>query len=231
MADQPVDGGAGDSELQAYYAARAAEYDRVYDKPERQAELRMLRQRLPTFFVGARVLEVACGTGYWTQFIAPMAASVVAFDSAEETLAVARRRPIVGQVEFMIGDAYRPPVERGLFEAAFAGFWYSHVPKRRRREFLAGLGEVLMPGATVVLLDNRHVAGSSLPVTPEDAHGDTHQIRQLQDGSSYRVLKNFPTREEFEVEIAGLGLRPVFEALPHYWTWRYASDGRASAPG
>ncbi len=72
--------------MQEYYAARASEYDRVYLKPERQADLRQIEQWLPTVFAGKSVLEVACGTGYWTQFIAPVAAAVVAVDAAPETL-------------------------------------------------------------------------------------------------------------------------------------------------
>jgi len=57
-------------QLETYYSNRASEYERVYDKPERQHELEWLRQRVPEILRGRRVLEVACGTGYWTQFIA-----------------------------------------------------------------------------------------------------------------------------------------------------------------
>jgi hypothetical protein len=36
-----------DVSLRAYYAARAAEYDRVYEKPERRNALTALRDWLP----------------------------------------------------------------------------------------------------------------------------------------------------------------------------------------
>jgi ubiquinone/menaquinone biosynthesis C-methylase UbiE len=62
--------------MQSYYAARANEYDRVYDKPERQADVQAMQEWLPSLFVGSRLLEVACGTGFWTQFIAPLADQV-----------------------------------------------------------------------------------------------------------------------------------------------------------
>ncbi|MGI9153857.1 MAG: class I SAM-dependent methyltransferase, partial [Rubrivivax sp.] len=75
--------------LRAYYAARAAEYDRVYLKPERQADLRQIEAWLPARFAGRRVLDVACGTGYWTRFIAPAAAEMLALDAAPETLDIA----------------------------------------------------------------------------------------------------------------------------------------------
>jgi demethylmenaquinone methyltransferase/2-methoxy-6-polyprenyl-1,4-benzoquinol methylase len=42
-----------------YYAARAAEYDKVYSKPERQTELRQIKQWLPSVLAGRAVLEIA----------------------------------------------------------------------------------------------------------------------------------------------------------------------------
>ena len=62
--------------LATYYALRAAEYERVYAKPERQAELAVVKARMRKMFTGRRVLELACGTGYWTEVIAPGAAQV-----------------------------------------------------------------------------------------------------------------------------------------------------------
>ena len=38
--------------LQTYYARRAAEYERVYAKPERQADLRAIEEWLPAQFSG-----------------------------------------------------------------------------------------------------------------------------------------------------------------------------------
>lgn len=209
--------------MQAYYAARAAEYDRIYLKPERQADLRRLREWLPPHFAGARVLEVACGTGYWTQFLAPVASEIVAVDSSAETMEVARSRVPQGTVRFLVGDAYALPRDEGRFDAAFAGFWFSHVPRERRRGFLGVLGAVLEPGATVVLLDNRFVEGSSTPIAERDAEGNTYQTRRLDDGSSHRVLKNFPTGEELRAAVAGLGSQVELTELEYFWALRYAA--------
>src|SRR6186997_1836630 len=92
--------------MEDYYAARASEYDAIYRKPERQADLRAIEQWLPPRLAGARVLEIACGTGYWTQFIAPVARHVTALDAAPETLAIAKARVPGSNVEFVVGDAY-----------------------------------------------------------------------------------------------------------------------------
>ncbi|HKY30945.1 MAG TPA: methyltransferase domain-containing protein [Candidatus Polarisedimenticolia bacterium] len=81
--------------MRRYYAARAAEYDRIYDRPERRADLERLRGLLPTLLAGApRLLDLACGTGWWTRWLAPAAGEVVALDASRETLALASARQI-----------------------------------------------------------------------------------------------------------------------------------------
>lgn len=205
----------------SYYAARAPEYDRVYQKPERQADIRTLQQWLPPRFAGARVLEIACGTGFWTQFIAPVASEVVALDAAPETLAIAKSRVSRENVKFLVGDAYALPSNQGRFNAAFLGFWFSHVPKRRQRQFLENLVKPLRLGAKVVFLDNLYVEGSNHPITAEDEEGNTYQERQLLDGSTHRVLKNFPTEDELHALVKGFAERPVFTEFEYYWAFQY----------
>jgi ubiquinone/menaquinone biosynthesis C-methylase UbiE len=202
--------------LQVYYAARAAEYDHVYAKPERQPDLREIERWLPRVFAGLCVLEVACGTGYWTQFIAPGARELVAVDASGEVLRLARARVAPSRsTSFVLGDAYRLPVAAGGFGAAFAGFWFSHVPRARVGEFLAGLHRVLAPGSIVVLLDNRYVDGSSTPIAERDEAGNTYQVRSLRDGSTHKVLKNFPSKSDL--------LDAVYPAASQirFYEWRY----------
>ena len=209
-----------DRTMKEYYAARAREYDRIYQKPERQADLHAISEWLPSKFVGARVLEIACGTGYWTQFIARVTLHIAALDAAPETLEIARGRVPGSNVEFLVGDAYDPPRE-GSFDAAFCGFWFSHVLRGRQREFLARLNASLRRSARVVMLDNRYVEGSSTPVAAYDADGNAYQDRRLDDGSTHRVLKNFPAEEELRSLVAGLGEDAAFTAWEYYWAFEY----------
>jgi len=216
-----------DTSLKSYYAKRAREYDRVYDKPERQAALAQLRQWLPPIFAGSRAIEVACGTGYWTQFLAPVASSVMAVDTSPETLAVARARGPLPNVTFQVGDAYLLPTAEAPFSAAFCGFFLSHVPRSRQRGFLAGLGRVLCPGATVVFIDNLFVSGSSTPISRTDVHGNTYQARQLSDGSVHEVLKNFPSEAELFQLVSGIGNRVAYRTFEYYWAFTYAATAEA----
>lgn len=212
-----------ESHMRSYYAARAAEYDNVYLKPERQPDLRAIERWLPPIFAGANVLEVACGTGYWTQFIAPMAAHVVALDAAPETISLAKERVSKDKVQFLVGDAYALPQYDTKFDAAFAGFWFSHVPKQRWREFMRGLNSTLKPGAKVVMLDNRYVDDNNSPITEHDIEGNTYQKRSLCDGTTYRVLKNFPSEAELRILAVDLGKEVSFTTWQFYWAFTYAA--------
>ncbi len=208
--------------LQAYYARRADSYERIYAKPERQAELRTLEAWLPGCFAGRHVLEIACGTGWWTPHGARDAASWLATDLNPETLAVARRKSVPAHVRFAIADAYTlDGLPARPFDAAFAGFWWSHVPIARLPSWLALLHARLQPGACVVMLDNRHVEGSSTPISRRDARGNSYQLRRLDDGSVHEVLKNFPTRDAVLALLAGTARQTEWVEHPHYWTLRY----------
>lgn len=211
-----------DASLKQYYAARAREYERIYAKPERQADLARLRALLPPMFADRRVLEIACGTGYWTQFLVQAAQSMVAVDANPETLEVAAEKSWpAGRVHFRTADAYSLPAELGMFDAVFAGFWWSHVPVHDRSRFLSALGQRLLPGATVVLLDNLLVAGSSTPISHRDDDGNTYQRRRLDDGSEHVVLKNFPSESELNADISVFGRSTRFIALEYYWLFSY----------
>lgn len=208
--------------MAAYYRQRAAYYERVYFKPERQADLRAMEAWLPGVFAGRRVLEIATGTGWWTPHGAAQAAHWRATDLNPETLEVARSKAMPAAVQFQTLDAYTfAELGDDTFDAAFAGCWWSHVPLARLPGWLDALHARLAPGAVVVMLDNSYVQTSSTPITRSDADGNTYQLRTLDDGSTHEVLKNFPTAEQ---AIAALGPRArdaQWVAWTHYWALRY----------
>jgi ubiquinone/menaquinone biosynthesis C-methylase UbiE len=61
------------TDMVAYYAKRASTYEEIYQRPERQDELLTLQVRVQELMEGHDVLELACGTGFWTEQIAASA--------------------------------------------------------------------------------------------------------------------------------------------------------------
>jgi len=219
---------ATDPALAAYYGRRAAEYDRIYLKPERQTDLRWLEAALPPLFAGRRVLELACGTGWWTPHGAREALDWLATDLQPETLAIARTRSLPACVRFAQTDAQALQAVPGAFDAAFAGHWWGHLPLQQLPAWLGALHTRLGPGARVVFLDNRNVPGSSTAIARRDAAGNTWQQRHLSDGSAHEVLKNFPDEADIRRALAaspGPQARALhWQALPHiqhYWLLSY----------
>ncbi len=217
-----------------YYARRAAGYERIFDKPERQADLRRIEAWLPAQFKGRRVLEIACGTGWWTSHGARDARRWLATDLNPQPLALARAKPMPACVEFAIVDAFALdaldafdwPAAGGAnqatgFDAAFAGFWWSHLPLARLSGWLAELHARLQPGARVVMLDNRFVSGSSTPISRVDTDGNSYQWRSLDDNSRHEVLKNFPNRQAVLGRLGPNARDPEWIALDHYWLLAY----------
>jgi SAM-dependent methyltransferase len=214
---------AGDAAgMASYYARRAAEYDAIYHKPERQADLRAMEAALPGCFANRRVLEIACGTGWWTVHAARDAKRWLATDLNEETLAVARTKPLPPCVELRTMDAFGFD-GLGLegFDAAFAGHWWSHLPRAGLPDWLELLHAHLEPGARVVMLDNRYVEGSSTPIDRRDDGGNTWQQRRLADGSTHEVLKNFPTEAEARAALGGRAQHVRWTEHAHFWVLDY----------
>ena len=204
--------------LESYYAKLAREYEQIYEKPERQRELAWLRERVPRLFAGRTVLEVACGTGYWTQYIAPAAHRVYACDINEAVLEIAREKSIAaGKASFFRADAIALEGVPPGCHAAFAGFWWSHVKKSGLRQFVANLAARLEPGSVVGILDNAWAPGSSTPVARTDAEGNTYQLRTLASGEQMEVLKNFPTATELTEAVRPVAREAHLESLHYYW--------------
>ena len=209
-------------ELLDFYRRRAGEYEAIYAKPERQADLAVLRRHIPERMAGRRVLEVACGTGYWTVLVTRTAAALVATDAVEEPMRIAKAKDYGSHtMRFELADAYALEPALGRFDGALAIFWWSHIPHKRIDIFLRSLHGRLESGARVLFMDNCYVEGSSTPIAERTAEGDTYQLRKLADGSQNRVLKNFPTEEELRAALAPHARSLWYQALEYYWMVEY----------
>lgn len=198
-----------DAAMRAYYDQRADEYDQWYlregrfaSRPDPQrwhAEVALLRERVAGFGRG-RLLEIAAGTGWWTQHLARRAA-VTALDYAPAMLAqIDRRLRAQGlRADRLRGDAYRLPLAPAAFDCCFFGFWLSHVPAARLGAFLAELRRVIRPGGSVLVVD------SGLGGAEREPGAEYFDERVLNDGSRHMVLKILHTPTTMAQALAPLG--------------------------
>jgi SAM-dependent methyltransferase len=204
------------STLVSYYAKRSDFSEEGYDDPGRQADLAVLQERVKEVLQGKRVLEIACGAGYWTQHIAEVADSVFAFDINPALIEAARAKVRSNKVEFAVADAFDLKLD-DKFSACFAGFWWSHVKREDQASFIAKLREQLGKDALLVMLDNWYIDDGSMPVARSDAEGNTYQIFKLSNNERCEVLKNFPTDSALRKKLGPLMKDLRILRLEHYW--------------
>ena len=208
-----------------YYSAMAAEYDRLagYTDPVAEVLREPIKARFQAALRGQKVLEIACGTGYWTEVIAEAAEFVLATDVDPRMIEsaghrLARRR----NVRCQVADAYTlEGVEAGL-TAAFSHWWWSHVPRSKMAGFLGVLHGRLIGGAIVVFADQLRYPWAR---RREDEEGNLLEERVLPDGSHWEIVKNFPTRREIVRQLAGIAESVVYEEYPEagYWMLTYST--------
>ena len=121
-----------------YYRERAGEYDEWflrkgrYDHGEKETaqwfdEVSFLERELDNFRPQGRILEIACGTGLWTQKLITYGDDITALDASEEVIALNREKCGSFKPEYIIADIFnwKPVVS---YDVVFFSFWLSHVP-------------------------------------------------------------------------------------------------------
>jgi SAM-dependent methyltransferase len=210
------------AQLIDYYAKRANEYERIYQKPERQNDLEILRDLFQKTLAGKKVLEIACGTGYWTQRVAQTAKTMVATDINEEVLQIARSKTYGCEVNFRKADAFDlNPSPQNDFTASLAVAWWSHLQRSQIKNFLLHFHRLFPSGSLLVFMDNRFVPGSNTPISRTDDDGNTYQKRKLENGNEYEILKNFTDEKEIRAIIGNSAREICWTELTYYWFLTY----------
>ena len=201
-----------------FYAKSASNHDRIYDRPERKDDLAAMHKHVADVLRGHTVLELACGTGYWTRIIAEVADKVVATDINPEMIAMAKLRAMpVDKVSLRVADAYDLPADIGDFTAVFIGFWWSHVKREEQEKFLAQLKARVGRDMFIVLLDDCYVEGSSETVARTDMEGNTYQIRVAPDDERYEIPKTYPSDSALRKKLASSVREIRIVRLEYYW--------------
>jgi ubiquinone/menaquinone biosynthesis C-methylase UbiE len=218
---------AGDS-LEEYYRARAPEYEQIYyrDNPDRRAELDAEAKLLAKLASGKTVLELACGTGYWTRVMSQTAARITASDIAPEALAEAQKKEYGCEVMFVQADMFDHSFGDSAFDLVALGFWFSHHPRQSYDQLFDVLTRPLKKGGLIWMIDNNPPAEGSGEVSFQtDEYGNNYKHRYLSDGRPFLILKNYFSHKELEET---LGSRFVIRSLIHseyYWSAVLGSSG------
>ena len=218
------------SEQRRYYGARAAEYDAWWQRRGRYDrgadvnerwfdEAAALEAALDRFRPSGDILELACGTGFWTKVLARQARRLTAVDAAPEMLARARERVGDAPVEYRQADLFDWRPQACAYDVCFFGFWLSHVPERRFEAFWEMVASALRPGGRVFFIDSVRserstAADHQLPAAEEET-----MLRRLDDGREFRIVKRFFEPWELESRLARLGWRIRVEQTGEFFIY------------
>jgi ubiquinone/menaquinone biosynthesis C-methylase UbiE len=208
-----------DQELIKYYNERAKEYDKVYSIPEEQNDLAKSIKIFQDLFESKSVLEVACGTGYWTNHISKTVTSIYATDINESVVKIAKERCSNSNVKFDVVDMFSIETTE-VFDAFFGGFIWSHILIQNIDKFLIKASKLLVPKSIIAFIDSKPVSNSyhdKRSISKIDEFGNTFQTRQLENGSTHIVLKNFPTNEFLVEKLSSIAEDCQYIDLENYW--------------
>ena len=206
-----------------YYSDRAKEYEEIYywRDPHRQEEQELLEVELKQAFTGKNLLDVGCGTGYWTQRVSETAQQIMGIDINETVLEIARSKTYRCPTKFKIMDGYNITFTKRSFTGALASFWLSHVLKEYMDSWIKHLHQFLEPGAIVFIVDNTFIdgTGGNLVTKPNDSN--TYKLRTLNNGNQFLIVKNYPTLNDlvelFSRHSKGITRKNVFFGECFWW--------------
>lgn len=206
------------NQLAQYYAVNADNYDQVYAVEETFDDLDDLQEMIAELLDGHKVLELACGTAYWTELIADVAESVHATDISPEMIALAETRGLDEDiVSLEVMDAMNLPQAEGQYTAVFAAGWWSHVKREEQDKYLKQIRAKLGKDILLVLLDANYVDNFTTPIARTDAEGNTYQILPGDDGQRYEVLRNYPKDSALRKRFAAHARELRIQRLEHYF--------------
>ena len=165
---------------------------------------------------GAAVLELAPGTGLWTEELLAAGAVVTAVDGAPEMLEALDRRCAGPRLTTELADLFAWAPSR-RYDVVVACFFMSHVPDERFAAFLELVAGARREGGGVFLLDGvREEASTARDHVLSDERVQTMQ-RRLDDGRAFEIVKVFRGDEELSEACANAGLDVVVRRTPTYF--------------
>ena len=186
---------------QIYYNYRAQDWDqwiRHYMRPV-QDEIDQLMCDSP---LRGDVLDMACGTGFWTTRLAGIANSVTAVDGSVEMLKKVRSREL-GNVDTIHADlfSWNPPTQ---WDAVFFAHWLAHVPDARFDKFWSIVDAALLPDGYVAIVDVTSIE-KRIEENLRDDYSWPVTRRRLKDGRKFDVIKKYWDPDDLMERLNNIG--------------------------
>lgn len=104
---------------------------------------------------GTKVLDVGCGLGTQTRFMAQRGATPTGIDISQTAISKAREQLLSEKdtiANFIVGDVCKMPMPTGAFEFIYDRGCYHHLSVQQRREYVKEVSRVLAPQGLLHML-------------------------------------------------------------------------------
>lgn len=220
-------------EMKEYYRARAGEYDEWFYRQGRYdrgsevnarwfAEADEVFAALDACSLMGDVLELAPGTGIWTQRLVRTANTVTAVDASPEMIEINRAKVSADSVSYVLADLFAWQPER-VYDAVFFGFWLSHVPLERLDGFFSAVTTMLRPGGKVFFVDNCREPTSTAVDHQLPEQGSQIMVRTLNNGQNFQIVKNFYDPTDLATRCTRAGLDITIKQTATYFLYGYGT--------
>jgi SAM-dependent methyltransferase len=221
------------AEQARYYRDRAGEYEDWWFRRGRYdhgaqaaaswfADAGEVEAALERFAPSGAILELACGTGLWTQRLAPHATRMTAVDGAPEMLELCRARVGDPRVRYVQADLFAWEPDRA-YDVCFFGFWLSHVPEERFEAFWEKVRRALGPDGRAFFVDSLRSGRASAVDHALPDQGQETMLRRLADGREYQIVKRFHEPEPLARRLTELGWDARIEGTPEFFIYGQAT--------
>lgn len=201
-----------------YYALLGEALEDKYLEPDMDEDIDDMSIHLGSLLSGHTVLELGCGTGFWTEVAAESAASLLAMDINASLVDIARERGMPeGKVTFRVADALDLPEDIGKFTAVLVSFLWSHLNKKEQEQLLSTLKKRLGKDVLLVILDDAFVEGFSETIARTDADGTTYQILTAPEGERFELPKSYQSDSALRKRLGNVGKEIKIERIEFFW--------------
>lgn len=217
----------------AYYRARAQEYDEWfyrqghYDRGEELnhqwgQEAQIVRDQLLDSPKVSHIVEMAGGTGIWTQELVKISDNLTVLDASPEMIDINRAKVQSDKVTYQQADLFQWESKQQV-DMVFFGFWLSHVPKEKLSPFLQMIHRILKPNGRLFFIDSQRVQTGTSTRQKIQTTNDDIQKRILNDGSEFDIVKIYYDPDTLTQTLNKHGFNVTVRATPTYFIY---ADGK-----
>lgn len=219
----------------AYYQARATEYDEWwysqgrYDRGEElnrqwEQEGQIIRDALHKISPQQHILELAPGTGIWTEELLKIGDKITVVDASSEMIAINKAKLQSDRVTYIQADVFEWQTEQ-QFDMIFFGFWLSHVPPEKLGDFLKGGSAMLKPDGLLFIVDSlrNKMATAKNQNMLEKSHIH-HRI--LNDGREFQIIKVFYPPDGLQSDLMRVNINADVRTTPQFFIYAQGRKAR-----